>query len=109
MVSELRVKAILSAQRALLGDVKPYVRAISLDVTKSLLKLWVFHDGPVPLEDIENFDAVVVAQMVADFPDPDKSDPSCEFEFVRIDQPGKIDPRGEFIFYRWEAESNEGI
>lgn len=85
------------------------MRAISLEIANDRLKLWVFHDGPVSQDEADHFDSVVVTQMVADFPDVEKGDPICGFEFIRLDQPEKIEPRGEFVFFRWEAEMNEGI
>ncbi len=105
----LEINTFFSAHRALLGEIKPFVRAISLETSKDIIKLWVYHDGEVSSDEKDYFDSVVITQIFADFPDPEKGDPICEFEFVRIDQPELLKPVGRLLYERWEIEKNQGI
>jgi hypothetical protein len=105
-LNQLRARILLSLQRALLGEVTSNMRAISVEWSTDRIKIWVYYDGPVDEDIVDDFDASAVTQVVADFPYPDKGDPKIDFEFLRCDIPQKIGNRGEFVFYRNEGNMN---
>jgi hypothetical protein len=98
--TELRIRVLLSLQRALVGEVTPNIRAVSVEYSEEKIRIQVYIDGEISEEAKEEFDAGVVTQVVADFPYPEKDDPSVEYEFLRIDAPGRIDYRGIVIYAR---------
>lgn len=81
------------------------MRAISVESSKGRVKIWVYHDGPVPKNIVDDFDASVVSQIVADFPYPERIDPLIEFEFARCDFLEKLVSRGELVFLRKENQT----
>ncbi|WP_340104173.1 hypothetical protein [Rhodohalobacter sp. 8-1] len=98
----LRVSTLLSVQRALVGEIIPAFRLISVEYSEAEIKIWVYHDGKINANEIEEFDSSVITEVVADFPYPDDSDPKVELEFVRLDYPEKIKPEGWPVYGRRE-------
>ena len=98
----LRVSTLLSVQRALIGEIIPEFRQISVEHSEDEIKIWVYQDGKIDPEEIEEFDSTVITEVVADFPYPDESDPKIDFEFVRVDSPEKIKPKGWLVYGRRE-------
>ena len=86
----LRVSSLLSVQRALVGEIIPAFRVISVEYSEAVIKIWVYHDGKIDSNEIQEFDSTVITEVVADFPYPEQSDPKVDFEFVRVDYPEKI-------------------
>ena len=76
-----RTGVLLSVQRALLGEITPGMRAISVRWNNQRICIRVYHDGPWATEDSEDFDAGAVTQVVADFLPPT----DIQYEFVRLD------------------------
>jgi hypothetical protein len=99
---KLRSHILLSVQRALIGEIVPNMRAISVEWTSQNIHLWVYIDGPIDEQTREDFDAVVITQIIADFPNPDNHDPVVKFDFVRCDSPEKLDCRGVLVYARKE-------
>jgi hypothetical protein len=99
---ELWSRALLSVQRALLGEVTPEMRAISLELSQKVLRVTVFIDGLVDEDLVDDFDSAVITQIIADFPEPDRDDPAVEFEFIRADVPAPLEPRGRWVYFRKE-------
>lgn len=99
---QLRTKVLLSLQRALLGQITRNMRAISVEWSTEKIMIWVYYDGTIDEDVVDDFDSNVVTQVVADFPYPDKGDPSVDYQILRYDSPQKIKGRGELVFYRWE-------
>lgn len=97
---ELRVRVLLSVQRALLGEITPPMRAIEVEWSRDRIMIRVFTEGEVDDAMREDFDAGVVTQVVSDFPDPDRGDPQVAFEVVRCDAPTRIPVRGVLVFAR---------
>jgi hypothetical protein len=52
-------QAKLSVQRALLGELTPACRVVSVAVTPGGVCVWVYHDGPVSEELEEDLDAAM--------------------------------------------------
>lgn len=98
----LRAGTLLSVQRALVGGIIPTFRLISVEYSESEIKIWVYHDGKIDSIEIDEFESMVITEVVADFPYPEKSDPKVDFEFVRIDYPDKIKSKGLPVYGRRE-------
>ena len=98
----LRVSTLLSVQRALIGEIIPAFRLISVEYSDAEIKIWVYHDGKINSDEIEEFNTTVVTEVEADFPCPEQSDPKVDFEFIQIDYPEKIKPKGWPVYGRRE-------
>jgi hypothetical protein len=94
----LRTRALLSVQRALVGEVHLGMRAIEVEISAQLITIRVFTDGDATEEIREHFDAGAVTQVVADFPHPERGDPIVGFEFVRCDRPEAVPVAGTLVF-----------
>lgn len=94
----LRIRALLSVQRALVAEVHPSMRAIEVEIAEERITIRVFTDGEASEEVRADFDAGAVTQVVADFPDRESGDPSIALEFVRCDRPRAIPLRGTLVF-----------
>jgi len=84
------------------GEVTAQLRTISVESLKATVKIYVYYYGPVPQNIVDDFDASVVSQIVADFPYPEEIDPMIEFEFARCDLPGKLLWRDDLVLFRKE-------
>jgi hypothetical protein len=91
--------ALLSMQRALLGEVTPELRAVVVDVLEkeSLLYIRFYYDGPVS-EELMNLWDCVITETTADF------GPDVVFDYAieRLDYPQKIPERGRYAYLRNE-------
>ena len=81
---------LLSVNRALIGSITPTMRRISVEFDRKIIKVLVYHDGLMADEEKDDFDADVITQIIADYPYPEKDDPSVELEFIRCDYPKNI-------------------
>jgi hypothetical protein len=105
MPDALRGSVLLSVQRALLGEITPNMRAISVSWSPREILIRVYIDGPIPRGLQDDFEAGMAAQVVADFVYPDQGDPAVlPCEFIRVDAPQRVPHRdGEvFVFKRRE-------
>lgn len=100
---EFRTGVLLSVHRALLGEIRPNMRAISVEWSEKNIRISVYVDGEIDEEAGDEFDAGVVTQVVADFPHPHVNDPIVDVEFIRCDAPAKLDCRGEIVYARKES------
>lgn len=107
MDSNLRINVLLSVQRALVGQIAPEMRAISVEWSASSINVLVYVDSLAPLEIEENFDSIVITEITADFPYPDRGDPSVELKFIRVDPSSRISPKGELVFARSDWQPKE--
>ena len=98
-INDLRIKALLSAQRALIGEVTTNMRAAALKVEDSSIELRIFFDSEISEEDEENV-RVIETEIMADFPD---NEVSASAIFVPMGR--KIDYWDEWIFKRKERYS----
>src|SRR3954469_25643840 len=102
MDAELRIKVLLSLQRALLGAITPEMRAVAVQWLPNRIAIRVYTDGEPPAVVRENFDAAVVTQVASDFPFPERGDPSVESEFARCDAPTRLPDWGHLVYARAE-------
>ncbi len=63
---EFRQCVLLSVQRALLGEVPPALRGVTLGWDDSLIYLRCYFDGPISEEDHESME-LVATEVMADF------------------------------------------
>ncbi len=103
MVNEhnLKIKALLSIQRALLGEISSEMKAISVTISNALIKLRVYYEGVITEDLTEEFDASVITELVSDFPEPkpDGNDPVIEFEFLNCKFSSES-VNGELVYLR---------
>ena len=92
----LRQAVLLYAQRALVGEIDPCFKAISVEIAEDVVKFFVFTDGTHNDDIVEDFDAMVMTQMVSDFPDFDTRDPKMDFEFIAEEEP--LSAKGVLIY-----------
>jgi hypothetical protein len=97
---------ILSANRALLSEVRPYFRKVFVDYSKkeSCITVYFYFDGPLSNEELdEDVSGIVLAQMIADFPQKllwnDK--------VVILPFPMKIPNKGLCVYSRYEINKLE--
>lgn len=99
---ELRARVLLSVQRALIGEVRPEMRYIEVILAQGMVRILVWHEGPSDPGARDDFDASVITQVVADFPDSGAGDPEIDFEFHRCDGPAKPLVTGVLVYGRHE-------
>lgn len=95
---ERLVNAKLSAQRALLGEVPPALRAVLLTVHVSSIEARCYFDGPIHPDDAESM-SCAETEMIADY----APDVEVTFECIRRDAPQPIGDAGIWIFARRES------
>lgn len=95
---EHRISVLLSLQRALLGNVPMSLRGVSVnyDDPKKVVIEWFF-DGEISEEDQETADDFHT-EVIADFDE----DVKVTLEVKRVDYPERIDPQGQWVYYRKE-------
>ena len=92
--TDIRIRVLLSVQRALVGEIIPEMRAVDVESSQARIVIRVFTEGDASESVREDFDAGMVTQVVADFPYPGQEDPTVAFEFVRCDSPNRVPVRG---------------
>ena len=93
----MRARALLSIQRALLGEVFPALRAVTVDWGLNHVKFTAYVDGDVRQEDDDAL-SCVSAEVAADF----EAGIDVAYEVVRRDAPAPIDADGAYAFLRRE-------
>jgi hypothetical protein len=101
--TNIREVALLSVQRALVGEVDPSMRFIAVDIVAGGIHLIVWHYGLLSEEVVEDFDAAVVTQVLADGVADFALEHPVTFEFLRSDGPAKPVFRGTLVFGRKET------
>ncbi len=95
----------LSAQRGLLYNVFPELRAVCVSAEENLIYVGFFVDGEITEEQRE-YCASVLDDILADFfqVNPNEED-DLEYEapIVRLDYPQKPPLRGFWVYYRHES------
>ncbi|WP_420128685.1 hypothetical protein [Longimicrobium sp.] len=97
MDAPTRATLLLSAQRALLGEVSSALRGVSLRLRGDTLEIAFYFDGPVSEEDRLSA-SCVGAQVVADFPRLRSVDERIE----RVDAPAPLPPDPVWAYRRRE-------
>lgn len=91
------VRARLSAQRALLGEVSPALRAVVLSSRDRSIDVECFFDGAVSAEDEEGMWGVEAEMMADCYPGE-----SVAVHVTRSDAPSPIDCEGMTVYRRRE-------
>ncbi|MEO1131796.1 MAG: hypothetical protein AAFX40_03720 [Cyanobacteria bacterium J06639_1] len=109
-----QAEVLLSVQRALLAEITPGMRAISVSWSTEAILIRVFHEGQWSEELEDDFDACVVIQVVADFPIPAEGGPTIEYKLIRLDSGAHLPSLGEreaYVYARnnhqWFRDRNE--
>jgi hypothetical protein len=96
-MSELRTRILLSVQRALLGEVFPALRAVSVAFTETSLDLRFYVDGPADELDRESI-SIVETEVLADFDLGFR----VHATVIELRQPALVPNDGERVFMRRE-------
>jgi hypothetical protein len=86
-----------SVQRALLGEVPPALRGVTLGWDDRLIYLRCYFDGPISEEDHESME-LVATEVMADF----FLERNVELQVVRQDAPSRLDPLEVWAYHRQE-------
>ena len=76
---------LLSAQRALLGQIPPSLRAVTAEVSGTEVRLRFVFDGPISEDDMDSAQ-FTGTEVIADFPSPW----TIEGQIVRLDYPADV-------------------
>ena len=95
--NQMRSHVILSVERALLGEVSPTLRGVTVGWEGHSIKLLCYYDGSISEEDRESM-SCVQTEVMADFPDL-----QIELEVVRYDPPKEMKSLGAWVYRRREA------
>lgn len=82
----LRASLLLSVQRALLGEVSPAVRGVTVGWREHVILLRSYFDGPISAADRDSM-SCVGAEVIGDFPEPWTIDD----EVIRCDAPAPLE------------------
>lgn len=107
--AEFRKHALLTLQEALLGEVRPEMRAVVISLRFGVVRVIVVTDREPTEAERENFVASVMTQLMASSSYPDGWLPQYEHEFLVLPASERVDVQGSFAFMRWEPKFNEGI
>lgn len=95
----------LSAQRALLGNVFPKLRAVCVNSSENLVYVCFYIDGEISDEEKELCECTLDDIMADFFMATAKEEDRLEFEtpIVRLDYPQHPPLNGHWVYYRSEA------
>jgi hypothetical protein len=93
------IRARLSAQRALLGEVSPALRAVVLSVEQAAVEVRCYFDGAVGSDDEESM-SYVETEMLADCGPGETVTARC----IRLDAPMPISDGGVWVYSRREHQ-----
>ncbi len=96
---DLRVRVLLSLQRALLGEVTPNLRGVTCSWDQSLIRISALFDGKVSEENRESMECVAT-EVMSDFPDF-----QVILECQRLDVP---EPLSSHALMAWAYSRREG-
>ena len=97
---ENRRELLASIHSALVGEIDTCMKAIYVTCDKVEIKLSVFVDDTYTEEVLEDFDGIVISQIMADFPLAGYQDPAVvKVEFFKVPDPLPTLPnRGVIVF-----------
>lgn len=93
-----RTLVLLSLQRAMLGEVFPSLRAITVEWSDRAVKFFAYIDGSLADEDAESL-SCISAEVAADF----WEGVDIDYEVVRLDLPSSIADERARVFQRRES------
>jgi hypothetical protein len=91
------IKARLSIQRALLGEVFPDLRAVVFSMSDLTLDIRFYSDGPISPDDEESV-SCVESEILADYEEEYTITARC----IRLDSPSPINDGGVWVYKRRE-------
>ena len=94
-----RTIVLLSLQRAMLGEVFPALRAISVEWSDRRVKFFAYVDGPLAEADAESL-SCISAEVAADF----WPGVEIDYEVAQVDSPNRIVDARTRVFHRREPE-----
>jgi hypothetical protein len=92
-----RIHVLLSVQRALLGEVPPALRGVTVGWDASSINIVCYFDGEISEEDQASMSCVETEVIADSFPEYD-----VRLECVRRDAPAKMEDLREWVFLRRE-------
>lgn len=92
-----RTTVMLSLQRALLGEVFPSLRMLTVEWTCDRVFFYAYVDGAISENDSESL-SCISAEVAADYWD----DIEIDYEAIRIDYPAKITDSRTRVYHRRE-------
>ena len=101
-----RVELILSANRALLCEVRPNMRKVSVEYIKNEKKivLYFYYDSQVSQEELDyDVFGVISAEMSCDFP----QEIEWEEKLIVLPYPNKLPEEGICVYRRYEPSPKE--
>jgi len=96
-ISDMRAGVLLSVQRALLGEVFPALRGVSIELDDSKICLVCIVDGMLSSEDAESL-SCIESEVMADFPE----EYEVSLETVRCDAPAEMPTCSVWAYRRRE-------
>ncbi|MEP6999149.1 MAG: hypothetical protein ABI969_01640 [bacterium] len=96
----------LSVVRALLGEITPAMRAVTVELNAELVTIRVYHDGVASDELWADLDAASTA-VHADLPERPDHPVSVQLSLLRCDEPHPIPTLGEAVFSRKGVQHRE--
>ncbi|HZN96007.1 MAG TPA: hypothetical protein VFB81_25000 [Myxococcales bacterium] len=92
-----RYEVLLAIQQALLGEVSPNLRAVTVSYTETSLHFEAYFDGEVHDEEREAM-SLVETELMAEFP----STHSLSHQVIRLDTPALIPKDRTWVYFRKE-------
>lgn len=89
----------LALQKALVGQITPEMRLVSVEPSDALVRVVVYYDHNLPDDDRAEFADEVASVVGLDLGDP-PAGPEVACHFLRCDDPQRVPVRGEIIFAR---------
>lgn len=93
-----RVAVLLSLQRALLGEIGPNLRAVTVRYAETSLHFEAYFDGEIRDEDRESM-SLVETEVMAEFP----ASHAVSHDALRLDAPAQIPKDRIWVYHRKEA------
>ncbi|HEX8201392.1 MAG TPA: hypothetical protein VF590_12970 [Isosphaeraceae bacterium] len=95
-----RIQVLLSVNRALLGEVPPSLRGVTVAWDEHSIEVVAYFDGEIAVEDRESMECVLT-EVIADFsPDPEAQ---YRLDCLRRDAPARMEPLRAWVYLRRES------
>ena len=98
-VEAYRRRVRLALQTALIGQITPAIRLISVESDAAVVRVVVYYDQALSDDDRGDLAAETVSCLGLELGDP-PAGPAGECHFLRCDDPQRVPVRGEIVFAR---------
>lgn len=98
---EMRIRVILSVQRALLGEVSPALRGVTVGWDEKRIAILCYYDRRISEEDREAM-SCVETEVMADFP----ADLQIDLDVIQCDAPQEMKLLDVWVYCRRESVSD---